>query len=90
MPPLFFFSELTSALHSHKTLLAAIQQNSAYVIMQIYLFIVCNHATEANMPFFIIFFCSEKAGAKSRRQQKKKKKKEVTADAVMQSRRGSC
>ena len=41
-------------------------------------------------PFLLFFFCSEKAGAKSRRQQKKKKKKEVTADAVMQSRRGSC
>ena len=64
VPPPFFFSELTSALHSHKTLLAAIQQNSAYIIMQIYLFIVCNHATEANMPFFIIFFLLGKSRGK--------------------------
>ena len=71
--PFFFYSELTSALHSHKTLLAAIQQNSAYVIMQIYLFIVCIHATGPNMPFF--FVSLGKAGAKSRRQKKKKEKK---------------
>lgn len=70
MPP--FFSGLTSALHSYKTPLAAIQQNSAYVIMQIYLFIVCNHATGPNMPFFF-FFCSEKQGQRVGGNKKKKK-----------------
>lgn len=47
-------------------LLAAVQQNTTYVIMQIYLFIVCNHATEPNM----LFFCSEKQGRRKRRQKK--------------------
>ena len=53
---------------THKTL-SAVQQNTAYVIMLIYLFIVCNHATE---PFF--FLNPERKG----------KQTKMTAVAVMQ------
>lgn len=31
-----------------RAVISVVQQNTAYVIMQIYLFIVCNHATEPN------------------------------------------
>lgn len=58
--------------------LAAFKQNTAYVMMQIYLFVVCNHATEPNLPFF----CKEEEEEEGR------KYKKVTTDAVMQSRRG--
>lgn len=64
--------------------LAAVQQNTAYIIMQIYLFIVCNHATEPNMPFF-----TQKGGEGGGRREGKEVKK-VTAVAVMRSRRGCC
>lgn len=50
-------------------LLAWVQQNTAYVIMQIYLFIVRNHATEPNMPFF----CPERQG--KRRKKKKRRRR---------------
>lgn len=49
--------------------------------MQIYLFIVCNHATEPNMAFFV---------QKSRKGGGREGKKKLTTAAVMQSRRGCC
>lgn len=55
-----FFFTLKKAVHNEcchqcwfATVSVAVQQNTAYVIMQIYLFIVCNHATEPNMAFFV-------------------------------------
>lgn len=72
-------NDSTSALDSEKN--CWLHFSDTCVIMQIYIFIVCNHATEPTM----YFLCLKSQGRRRRR-----RKHEVTAVAVVRSRRGCC